>query len=750
MARGLRRKLTLRRAMLDNPSPRECDDPEWTFVPSRYLSSATAAERNLAVALRLAGRGLHVFPTRPNKSPRVLWSKQSTIDLDQIRRWWATWRDSIVGLDLAKAGLVVIDADRHGGPDGVAAFEALAATHGLPDGAPVTETPSGGQHWFFRQPEGAPLGNRTGGLPPGIDVRGSGGLVIAPGSALADGRAWEGEPATPDLAEAFVAGAIPQLPAWLAEMIRAPKDREPQAEEQPLAASHAPAGARERAWVEATLAGVAADLAATGEGGRNNELNSAAYRLGRIVARGWLSDGEVRAALEEACRTNGLWTEGPREVRATIASGLRSGLANPLEDLPERDDGDPSVARLAAELGRSLVRDDDGTVYDQDTGEIVEQPAARAAVNAKTPIELEAINAATFAGQAIPEQLWLVDNLIPHANVTLLSGDGATGKSLLALQLGVATATAGDWLGLKPHPGRVVFVSAEDELDELHRRLARMTPRLENLGWLTIVPLAGRDAIMAAPMGREGLLQPTPIFAALRRIVETHGPDLLVLDTLADLFGGDEIKKVHARQFISLLRGMAFEFGVTVLLLSHPSQAGLNSGSGMSGNTAWNNSVRSRLYFERRINKFDGSEDDIDIRVLTTKKSNRAASGGKIVVRYSNGVFIRENGCNFETADRGHHADRVFMSLLAQFERDSRQVSDKPSSAFAPAIFAKHPKSEGLNKGDFEKAMNRLFETGRIKVEEIGPPSRRTRKIAPSDQPGEGDEDSDGGSNGHS
>nr|WP_253203788.1 AAA family ATPase [Methylosinus sp. KRF6] len=442
---------------------------------------------------------------------------------------------------------------------------------------------------------------------------------------------------------------------------------------------------------------------------------------------------------------------GGAEDATAAARWLCGRLGVTPEALGWRDE-QAEVEALAAEIGRTLVQDDDGTVYDQDTGEVFERPATNGVARGGKPIELETINAATLAGQDVPEQLWLVDNLIPHANVTLLSGDGATGKSLLALQLGVATATAGDWLGLKPHPGRVVFVSAEDELDELHRRLARMTPRLESLGCLTIVPLAGRDAVMAAPMGREGLLQPTPIFAALRRIVETHSPDLLVLDTLADLFGGDEIKKVHARQFISLLRGMAFEFGATVLLLSHPSQAGLNSGSGMSGNTAWNNSVRSRLYFERRINKFDGSEDDIDIRVLTTKKSNRAASGGKIVVRYSNGVFIRENGCNFETADRGHHADRVFMSLLAQFERDSRQVSDKPSSAFAPAIFAKHPKSEGLNKGDFEKAMNRLFETGRIKVEEIGPPSRRTRKIAPSDQPGEGegDEDSDGGSNGHS
>lgn len=357
------------------------------------------------------------------------------------------------------------------------------------------------------------------------------------------------------------------------------------------------------------------------------------------------------------------------------------------------------------------------------------------------PIELETINAASLAGRPVPFQRWLVEDLIPESNVTMLSGDGATGKSLLALQLAVAVAIGRDWIGLKPQHGRVVFVSAEDEIEELHRRLDRMVPRLEALERLTLVPLAGKDAVIAAPMGRDGLLKPTPIFIALRRIIETHRPDLLVLDTLADLFGGDEIKKAHARQFIALLRGLALEFDVTVLLLSHPSQAGLSSGSGMSGNTAWNNSVRSRLYFERRVNKFDGSEDDADIRVLTTKKSNRAASGGKIVVRYSNGMFVREKGNDLDARDLNRQAERVFMTLLAQFEREGRSVSDRPSSTFAPAVFAAHPNALGVSKGAFQKAMDRLFEAGAIKVEETGPLSRRRRKIALANSSEHGDLD---------
>ncbi|HKN31287.1 MAG TPA: hypothetical protein VJY34_26775, partial [Roseiarcus sp.] len=49
---------------------------------------------------------------------------------------------------------------------------------------------------------------------------------------------------------------------------------------------------------------------------------------------------------------------------------------------------------------------------------------------------------------------------------------------------------------------------------------------------------------------------------AIRAEIEERRPNLLVLDTLADLFGGDEIKRPHARQFISLLRGLAIEFSL--------------------------------------------------------------------------------------------------------------------------------------------------------------------------------------------
>jgi hypothetical protein len=89
----------------------------------------------------------------------------------------------------------------------------------------------------------------------------------------------------------------------------------------------------------------------------------------------------------------------------------------------------------------------------------------------KTPLPFVDLQA--WQGMPVPPQEWLVVRRIPHENVTLLGGDGATGKTTISLQLCVAVAAGEDWLGLTvDRVGRVIFYTAEESEKELHRRLA--------------------------------------------------------------------------------------------------------------------------------------------------------------------------------------------------------------------------------------------------------------------------------------
>src|SRR4029077_3119155 len=152
----------------------------------------TMYQENLSAALALASAGIKIFPAGADKRPLLKgWQDAATCNADQINTWWEH-AAALPAIPCGQNSLLVIDCDRHGGgADGVAAFNSLVTAHGaLPRRVPVVKTPNGGLHVYFRQPNGEVLGNSRGSLPPGIDVRGAGGFVVAPGARLPDGRGW--------------------------------------------------------------------------------------------------------------------------------------------------------------------------------------------------------------------------------------------------------------------------------------------------------------------------------------------------------------------------------------------------------------------------------------------------------------------------------------------------------------------------------------------------------------------------------
>ena len=277
-------------------------------------------------------------------------------------------------------------------------------------------------------------------------------------------------------------------------------------------------------------------------------------------------------------------------------------------------------------------------------------------------------------------------------------------------------------------PGRALFISAEDDVDEIHRRIADIARadgfEIADLVALTLRSLAGEDALLAVQAGATNALTPTDLFREVEATVQRSQPKLVVLDTLADLFPGNENDRAQARQFIGLLRGLAIRHDCTVLLLSHPSLAGLNSGSGSSGSTAWNNSVRSRLYLQRIV--VEGEEANPDVRVLSTKKANYSRAGDEIQLQWMGGMFINaEAETAGEAMNAGIKAERVFLKLLRATMEQGRRVNHAGGQTYAPKVFAAHPDAEGITKRAFGRAMEVLLAEGKVKIVEDGPPSKR-------------------------
>jgi len=124
--------------------------------------------------------------------------------------------------------------------------------------------------------------------------------------------------------------------------------------------------------------------------------------------------------------------------------------------------------------------------------------------------------------------------------------------------------------------------------------------------------------------------------------------------------------------------------------------------------------------------KPEAGEQPNGLRELQFRKNQYGPVGETIVLRYQRGLFLPETGMSsLERLAKEQTADEAFVKLLGRFEREGRNVSDKQTSpTYAPALFCKEREANGLRKDDLVAAMRRLFEAGKIHVENYGRPSR--------------------------
>ncbi|MGW1520885.1 bifunctional DNA primase/polymerase [Streptomyces sp. NPDC002287] len=291
----------------------------------------------------------------------------ATTDADVIRDWWRQKPHFGVGVSCGPAGLVVIDVDTHPAPlpdrqrllpgiriddrvdltglsSGYDTLALLAALRRQPDpaddeGTLRVRTPSGGLHIWYRAPLGGPAirsssgtGTRTA-LAWQVDVRASGGYIVAPGTRTPHG-----------VYEALPGGRTPApLPLWLhAELARTghqpalPQPELPPAPRNTRSAPKAPRtahtpgnGGDDAHRILAPLLAEVRDCAQTPSGTAFSEkLNRAAFTAGGLAAGGHITLPECAALLTDAA--DAARPHQSRRNQLVIDSGLRAGSNRPI------------------------------------------------------------------------------------------------------------------------------------------------------------------------------------------------------------------------------------------------------------------------------------------------------------------------------------------------------------------------------------------------------------------------------------
>ena len=130
----------------------------------------------LEAALKYQQAGFSVIPVKPNKKPHIKWEpyQKERATEKQISQWWQQWPESNPAIVTGEiSGVDVIDVDTEAGWKALNEFLSDSLI------TPISRTPAGGYHVYFKHRRGLSNGVR---IIEGCDLRTTGGYVLAPPS----------------------------------------------------------------------------------------------------------------------------------------------------------------------------------------------------------------------------------------------------------------------------------------------------------------------------------------------------------------------------------------------------------------------------------------------------------------------------------------------------------------------------------------------------------------------------------------
>jgi hypothetical protein len=499
-------------------------------------------------ALAAAAKGFRVFPVRQNgKVPLVEdWPNRATTDPDVIRKWWT---DALgepanhnVGIAVGN-GTGVLDFDIKGAKRGMASFQEMRLK-GLPESLTVT-TPSGGFHVYLKTK--VPFPNKVEKLAEGVDTRGDGGYVLAPGSTLiVNGEEVPYRTVTDR--------PIAEAPAWLVEDIKRankpkPSENKPQ---DPRLTDYATKLAVKYLVNEAPEA-------IEGSGGDETTVSVAR----RLHDFGVPEPEALDLLLEHWNETKASPPWNADDLQLKVRNGYKYAKGQ---------FGGHSAAHEFEPLDLPLTADH--LAHDIDPDDPFPQFT----------------NFSPIDPRSLPRRVFVFDGVIAKKTLAALNAPSGVGKTQFTVQLAISAATGRNIAGLKPatrRPQTVAYWNNEDEADELRRRMLATAihfgidqDRLTN--HIRFASGVSRKLIVAGK-DKSGVVRATKHADTLIHLLKDMRADMLVLDPLVEFHSCDENSNVEMAAVAGVLRQIAVEADVAVLMLHHDRKPDSASSQGFAG-----------------------------------------------------------------------------------------------------------------------------------------------------------------------
>lgn len=494
-------------------------------------------------ALALAARGFFVFPVvADGKIPAIKgWQNRATRDPAQIRAWW-TERDPVLGGERVRdlnvgirtgrfgdAGwLVVCDVDVKAGARGRESLWDLDMLHGTPGWLETyaVDTPSGGEHYYFLTEE--PAATSASKLGPGLDTRGEGGYVVAPGG-LVNGVPYRSR-----------GGTMRMAPRWLVDAIGRPAPRTRTEGNVVCLLDMQPALDRGVKWLR--------EDAASAEQGRRG---STAYRVAAQLKDWGISELACLDMMGE--HWNDDHCSPPMEFEDLAAS-----------------------VQHAYQYGKKPVGADNPTV---DFEPVTEEEAEIPTEGTPPPISIRATPFRLRDASAIPVRQFVYGRHYIRRYVSATVAPGGVGKSSLGIVEALAMATGRPLLGVTPPArARVWLWNGEDPLEELERRITAACLHFgiaaeEIDGWLFVD--SGRELeLVIAQTTRDGTKVAAPVTEALVETIKANAIDVVMIDPFVSSHRVSENDNMAVDAVVKTWARIADRTGTAIDLVHHSRKTG--------------------------------------------------------------------------------------------------------------------------------------------------------------------------------
>ena len=176
-----------------------------------------------------------------------------------------------------------------------------------------------------------------------------------------------------------------------------------------------------------------------------------------------------------------------------------------------------------------------------------------------------------------PPRQWLIDQIFPRGKVSLVAAAGGVGKSFLLLDLArsVADHVPGQPIlnshfgGFLACSGPAVYVSAEDDSDELHARIHALGGPVKAL-YISALPSQGGAVSLFHTDAASRVTNATPAWTSFARKVKAIKPVLVILDPLQQFTSGGSLNDEDVcKTVIRYLSTLAAETNASIIVAHH-------------------------------------------------------------------------------------------------------------------------------------------------------------------------------------